>query len=123
MDTRPFLWHKVSAAGFSDIEAFLRDREKHCVSACSRFLNRGDSQYHIWSLNNPNGEIAAFLFHNRKSLYPIFAGNRNLPRFFSNPDIRADACQDSELFPFDIAMLRPLRVRLGLKHFPLETPA
>jgi ribosomal protein S18 acetylase RimI-like enzyme len=79
------------------VEAFLQKHEALCVGACSRFLARRFNPGHIWSLPGTvassdggaggvrtEGEIAAFLFHSRSSLFPIFSGDRNypLPRFF-----------------------------------------
>ena len=68
-------WHLVSKTGYRDIEAFLRAREKFCVGACSKFIT---GNANIWTLNL-NDEISGFLLHSRRSLYPIFCGNREIP--------------------------------------------
>jgi ribosomal protein S18 acetylase RimI-like enzyme len=69
-------WKKITPGDYSAAEAFLLEREPFCVGACSRFI-AGYS--HAWRLKNSRGEIAALLFHNRRSLYPLFSANAALP--------------------------------------------
>ncbi|GHV87742.1 hypothetical protein AGMMS50267_01020 [Spirochaetia bacterium] len=61
-------------------EAFLRAREKCCVSACFRFLRRGSGD-HLWFLPNTPGETlpSALLIHHRRMLFPVFCGRRDIP--------------------------------------------
>jgi ribosomal protein S18 acetylase RimI-like enzyme len=37
------------------------------------------SRDHVWTLRNDIGSIKALLLHSRRSLYPIFNGNRDIP--------------------------------------------
>jgi predicted GNAT family acetyltransferase len=37
------------------------------------------SRDHVWALRDDNGSIKALLLHSRRSLYPIFNGNRDIP--------------------------------------------
>jgi ribosomal protein S18 acetylase RimI-like enzyme len=60
-------------------EQFLRCRENFCVAACSRFLKRDASHDHVWTLPSPKGGIAALLLHSRRSLLPVFDGNKEIP--------------------------------------------
>jgi len=60
-------------------EAFLRARERFCVAASARFLGIKESRGHIWYLNNDEGEIIALLLHYRRSLFPVFDKNPNVP--------------------------------------------
>jgi ribosomal protein S18 acetylase RimI-like enzyme len=65
-------------------EAFLRDREPRCVSACARFLQReaGDD---LWTLPGENrGTISALLLNSRGGLFPVFDGQEvPVPHFIN----------------------------------------
>ena len=74
---KSFSWHKISKDGLEKTEGFLRSREIFCVGACSRFISADFS--HIWTYNDENQDIAAFLLHSRSSLFPIFTGSRIIP--------------------------------------------
>ena len=81
--TRPPRWRKIPRGEHHKAEAFLREREKFCVSACARFLNIRESRGHIWRLPGRDGEISALLLHSRRSLFPVFNKNPDIsaPRF------------------------------------------
>jgi ribosomal protein S18 acetylase RimI-like enzyme len=72
-------WRKIRRAEYEGPERFLRSREDFCVAACARFLKRDPSRDHVWTLPGPGGEIAAFLLHSYRSLFPVFSGNRAIP--------------------------------------------
>jgi ribosomal protein S18 acetylase RimI-like enzyme len=76
---KPPRWRKMRGAECEGPEQFLRHREDFCVAACARFLRRDPSHDHVWTLPGPGGEIAAFLLHSRRSLLPVFNGNRKIP--------------------------------------------
>jgi predicted GNAT family acetyltransferase len=62
-----------------DPELFLRQREPWCVSACGRFLNPGSEKDQVWLLRNPEGPLSALLLCSRRTLFPVFGGQTNLP--------------------------------------------
>jgi ribosomal protein S18 acetylase RimI-like enzyme len=66
-------------AEYEGPEQFLRRRENFCVAACARFIKREPSCDHVWTLPGSRGEIAALLLHSRRSLLPVFSGNREIP--------------------------------------------
>jgi ribosomal protein S18 acetylase RimI-like enzyme len=66
-------------AEYQGPEQFLRRRENFCVAACARFIKRDPSCDHVWTLPGPGGGIAALLLHSRRSLLPVFNGNREIP--------------------------------------------
>jgi ribosomal protein S18 acetylase RimI-like enzyme len=76
---KPPRWHKMRRAEYEGPEQFLRCRENFCVAACARFIKREPSQDHVWTLPGPEGGIAALLLHSRRSLLPVFNGNREIP--------------------------------------------
>ncbi|MCL2602800.1 MAG: GNAT family N-acetyltransferase, partial [Treponema sp.] len=80
-------WRRVTAGEINRAQVYLQAREKFCVAACSRFLNRGESASagHVWQLPQADGEIAALLLHSRHSLFPVFDKKSNIPapRFLS----------------------------------------
>jgi ribosomal protein S18 acetylase RimI-like enzyme len=76
---KPPHWRKVHGEEYEGPEQFLRRREDFCVAACARFLKGDPSHDHVWALPGPGGEIAALLLHSRRSLFPIFNGNREIP--------------------------------------------
>jgi len=78
-------WHKIGKDERYKAEAFLREREKYCVSASWRFLSMKESRDHVWYMPEASGEISALLIHNRQSLFPVFGNNSQIPapRFLS----------------------------------------
>ena len=76
---KPSRWHKVPGEKRHNAEAFLREREKYCVSASARFLGMEKRRDYLWYMPGRNGEIAALLLHSRHSLYPVFDRNKNIP--------------------------------------------
>jgi ribosomal protein S18 acetylase RimI-like enzyme len=86
-------WRRVKRRNLAACEDFLRDRERYCVSACSRFRSRirGDR---FWAFTGPDGENTAILCCHHRILFPVFAASslheipapRFLGRFvFLNP--------------------------------------
>jgi ribosomal protein S18 acetylase RimI-like enzyme len=79
-------WRRVKRRNLASCENFLRDREKYCVSACSRFRGRirGDR---FWAFTDPDGENTALLCCHHRILFPVFAASslREIPapRFLS----------------------------------------
>jgi ribosomal protein S18 acetylase RimI-like enzyme len=72
-------WHKIRKEERNKAEAFLREREKYCVSASWRFLSMKEKRDHIWYMPGLGGEISALLIHNRQSLFPVFGKNSQIP--------------------------------------------
>jgi len=72
-------WHKVLKNERCKAEAFLREREKYCVSASGRFLGMKESRDHIWYMPGAEGEISALLIHSRQTLFPVFGKNSQIP--------------------------------------------
>jgi ribosomal protein S18 acetylase RimI-like enzyme len=65
-------WRRVKRRNLASCENFLRDRERYCVSACSRFRSRirGDR---FWAFTDPDGENTALLCCHHRILFPVFA--------------------------------------------------
>jgi ribosomal protein S18 acetylase RimI-like enzyme len=63
-------WKKLQKSDMPQIEAFLRKREKFCVSAISR-LNAGITD-EVWAVEKDSA-ISALLFYGKRLLYPVFA--------------------------------------------------
>ena len=85
-------WKKLPEGEFKKGESFLLAHEKFCVSACSGFLrikagikanNTGylpkENKGNVWYLPSCEGEIAALIVHNRRCLFPVFAGQNHIP--------------------------------------------
>ena len=79
-------WYKVSRNERSRAEAFLREREKYCVSASGRFLGMKESRDHLWYMPGAESEISALLIHSRQTLFPVFDSNVQIsaPRFLEH---------------------------------------
>jgi ribosomal protein S18 acetylase RimI-like enzyme len=77
-------WRKIGDREAPAAESILRNREKLCVGASSRFLRRGERGNHVWALDEA-GHFNALLIHWKQSLFPVFNGNLNtpLPKFLS----------------------------------------
>ncbi|MDR2303047.1 MAG: GNAT family N-acetyltransferase [Treponema sp.] len=77
-------WRRIGDREAPAVESILRNREKFCVGASSRFLRRGEPGNHIWALDEA-GHFNALLIHWKQSLLPVFNGNLNtpLPKFLS----------------------------------------
>jgi len=76
---KPDRWHKVLKNERHKAEAFLREREKYCVSASARFLSIKESRDHLWYMPGAEGEISALLIHSRQTLFPVFDKNSQVP--------------------------------------------
>jgi ribosomal protein S18 acetylase RimI-like enzyme len=78
-----------------DAASFLRRREPWCVGACGRFLKAGSERDQVWLLRNQEGPVSALLLCSRRTLFPVFGGQANLPlsrfvrRRFRAPPIHA----------------------------------
>ena len=72
-------WHKAPKTERNSAEAFLKAREKYCVSASARFLSMKESRDHVWYLPGPGGGISALLLHSRKTLFPLFDKKKDIP--------------------------------------------
>jgi len=72
-------WYRVLKNERHKAEAFLREREKYCVSASARFLSMKESRDHIWYMPGAEGEISALLIHSRQTLFPVFYKNLQIP--------------------------------------------
>lgn len=79
-------WRRVKRRNLASCENFLRDRERYCVSACSRFRGRirGDR---FWAFMGPDGENTALLCCHHRIFFPVFAAASvreiPVPRFLS----------------------------------------
>jgi len=78
-------WRKLPRDQHCRAETFLREREKFCVSASSRFLKLREARGHVWYFPNREGEISALLLYNRHSLFPVFNNTPGItaPRFLN----------------------------------------
>jgi ribosomal protein S18 acetylase RimI-like enzyme len=72
-------WNRVRKNERHKAEAFLREREKYCVSASGRFLGMKESRDHIWYMPGADGEISSLLIHSRQTLCPVFNKNSQIP--------------------------------------------
>ena len=72
-------WRKVSNNEYQAAQAFLKAREKLCVTACARFLSKSRKHEHTWFLSSPNGELSSLLIHSRNSLFPVLGDNSRIP--------------------------------------------
>ncbi|QQO09657.1 GNAT family N-acetyltransferase [Breznakiella homolactica] len=73
-------WKRMRREKDPGLEAFLRDHEPYCVSACGRLLREG-GRNHIWGRYNDAGTIEALLMHSRRSLFPVSWGTGPKPEF------------------------------------------
>ena len=85
-------WRRMPNGEYSGAEDFLKEHEKFCVAACSRFLRmrRGTSAFgldagsrethgHVWYSPDEGEKIAALLLHSRRSLLPVFGRKNSIP--------------------------------------------
>ena len=95
---KPPRWHKLPFNELHKAEAFLKSRERFCVSASARFLKTfktRDSHDNVWYIPGNDGELSAIILENRQSLLPVFSKNacfsgpRFLRRFFVKIPIHA----------------------------------
>jgi ribosomal protein S18 acetylase RimI-like enzyme len=68
---KPVRWRKVQKNERQKAEAFLRERERFCVTACTRFLGAKTSHGHVWYLSE-EAEISALLLNFNRTLFPVF---------------------------------------------------
>jgi len=72
-------WRKISRDQRPTAEAYLRARERFCVTTCARFLHIQESRGHIWYLPGSEGEISSLLLHSHRTLFPVFNRNKAVP--------------------------------------------
>jgi len=64
------------------VETLLRAMEGRYVSACGRFLMRGETGEPVWVLRGREGELAGLLINSRSTLIPVLCGREiPFPRF------------------------------------------
>jgi ribosomal protein S18 acetylase RimI-like enzyme len=89
---KPYCWQKIgrayTEANLEKMDAaldFIKKREKYCVAACAHLLCRQNKKKHLWLLPDAQGRALAVLFHSKRSLFPLFDGNRDtpIPRFMN----------------------------------------
>jgi ribosomal protein S18 acetylase RimI-like enzyme len=89
---KPYRWQKIGRAHTgANLEKmntaldFIKKREKYCVAACAHLLCRQNKKKHLWYLPDTQGRARAVLFHSKRSLFPLFDGNRDtpIPRFMN----------------------------------------
>ncbi|MDR2602658.1 MAG: GNAT family N-acetyltransferase [Spirochaetaceae bacterium] len=74
-------------------ETILKNYEKYCVSACSRFIDMNFKKDHAWVLSTEGKTVAALLLHTQSALFPVLAGMTDifippfLNRFLENAEI------------------------------------
>ena len=80
-------WKKLQRRQAAEAEAFLKSRERWCMNACSRFINRDSLGNKVWVLHDSTGHITALIVHSKQSLLPVFSGHKIIPppRFLRNP--------------------------------------
>jgi RimJ/RimL family protein N-acetyltransferase len=82
-------WDKMNAQTEEEITCFLKAREIHCVTACSKFLSRNGIRDHVWSLREEGGDIFALLLHSGRALLPVFDQSAYIPvPYFMNRFLR-----------------------------------
>ena len=70
----------------AEAENLLKSRERWCMNACSRFLNRDYLKAQVWTLGSTNGEISALVIHSGQTLLPVLCGQEVPPlRFLCGP--------------------------------------
>jgi ribosomal protein S18 acetylase RimI-like enzyme len=74
-----FCWEKMKSRDTAGIELLLREREKDCVGACGRFIERNSLKSQVWTLRGKKGELSALILHSKSALMPVLCGNRNIP--------------------------------------------
>ncbi|MDR0589851.1 MAG: GNAT family N-acetyltransferase, partial [Spirochaetaceae bacterium] len=72
-------WDKMNPQTTEETEAFLKDRELHCVTACAKFLNRNCLKDHVWALREEGETISALLLHSGRTLFPVFDRPSHIP--------------------------------------------
>jgi GNAT superfamily N-acetyltransferase len=77
-------WSPLKKRDFPAAEAFLREREKRCVTACARFM-RPAKNGRMWFLPDETGNIASLLLFSGNSFIPVLGEHKDIPapRFLS----------------------------------------
>ena len=95
-------WEKMNPQNAGETTDFLKNREIHCVTACSKFLSRNGIRDHVWSLREAGGNISALLLHSGRTLFPVFDCPSPIPapyfmnRFLRKVPIRAiQGCREN----------------------------
>ena len=76
-------WHKLPINELHRAEAFLKNRERFCVSASARFLKTyktKDGHDNVWYIHGYDGELSAIILENQQSLLPVFGKSLTIPR-------------------------------------------
>jgi ribosomal protein S18 acetylase RimI-like enzyme len=71
-------WNPLKKRDFPAAEAFLREREKRCVSACARFIHPSKNG-RIWFLPDEAGNIASLLLHSGNAFIPVLGEHKDIP--------------------------------------------
>jgi ribosomal protein S18 acetylase RimI-like enzyme len=74
-----FCWSKMKSRDTTGIELLLRGREKDCVGACGRFIDRNSLKSKVWTLRGKEGELSALILHSKSSLMPVLCGKKEIP--------------------------------------------
>jgi predicted GNAT family acetyltransferase len=89
-------WRKAQEIEKQGPEAFLKDRERFCVSACARFRNLDYFYDHAWIFAAEGmTETSAMILHSKRTIFPVFDGNAefnisaSLSRALKNIDVHA----------------------------------
>jgi ribosomal protein S18 acetylase RimI-like enzyme len=82
---KPYNWQRIrrihAAVSPEKMNAaldFLKKREQFCVAACAHLLSHNKKK-HFWYLPDIQGRVLAVLLHSKRSLFPLFDGNRDIP--------------------------------------------
>ena len=72
-------WQKLPVSELHMAEAFLKSREKFCVSASARFRKIKESKDTVWYIPGSGSEISAIILQSGQTLFPVFNGNTGIP--------------------------------------------
>jgi ribosomal protein S18 acetylase RimI-like enzyme len=66
-------WRKIKKGDVAAAESLLQSRERWCMNACNRYLNRRSEKDAVWLLKNGAGGVAALIVRSKLSLLPVLA--------------------------------------------------
>ena len=72
-------WRKIRPHEIPEAEILLKSRERLCMNACGRYINRKSLKSDVWVLHDEAGELSALLVHARQALMPVRRGRDPLP--------------------------------------------
>jgi ribosomal protein S18 acetylase RimI-like enzyme len=72
-------WKKMKSGDTAGVELLLREREKDCVGACGRFIDRNSLKSQVWTLRGNEGGLSALILHSKSSLMPVLCGKKEIP--------------------------------------------